>query len=118
MADTIYGEIGDSAADVAAGKNIDQQHVNVTVGGAGDRTQVRLALLELQVSKTQRSQDLLSYAMIIFLAFVVVVAFWSVQQLGGIRQETRDQMALINEHLVRMEAKIQYWDRGAPDERP
>jgi len=112
MADLVRSEIGDAATDVAAGKNIDQQHVNVTVGGeAGDRTQVRLALLEMQVAKTQRSQDLLSYAVMGLTATVVIVTVIMLQSLGGMRQETRDALSTLNEHLIRLESKFEFHDR-------
>lgn len=94
--------------DAGAGHDfIGRDSVQVNVRPDGDRTQVRLALLEMQVMKTQRSQDLLSYAMLAITVILVLVTVATLQMLGGMRQESRDQMAVLRLQMIRVETKIE-----------
>lgn len=104
--DAILSTIGDDARGVAVGKNIYQ-----SVGEDTTSAEVRMARMEMRLASLERSQDRVSWAILLLAAALVIQTIWIIQSQNTALAGISSQMATINRHVVRLEAM---WaaDRG------
>ena len=113
--DLIDTTIGRHGRKIATGKDINQTNtgdVNIAFNADDDdRAAVRLALLEWSIKRTQRSQDVWSYAVIALAAVSLITIFVVTKAYGDFRASIMEQNNRMEQRIIHLEDEIQYIQR-------
>lgn len=119
--DLIDATIGHHGRKIATGKQIEQTNtgdVNVTFNAdEEDRSQVRLALLEWNMRRTQRSQDVWSYAVIALAVVYLANILINTKAYGDLRTDILAQNNRMEQRIIRLEEEIRYMQRQLDRDR-
>lgn len=119
--DLIDTTIGHHGRKIASGKQIEQTNtgdVNVTFNAdEEDRSQVRLALLEWNMRRTQRSQDVWSYAVIALAVVYLANILINTKAYGDLRTDILAQNNRMEQRIIRLEEEIRYMQRQLDRDR-
>ena len=111
--DAILGRVGDHASNVTIGKDI---RINLPDGEPLD---ARLARLEVRLATVERSQNNVSWELLLIALAVVIQTIWAIQSQNSALRDISDKLGDTNRRTVRLEAlwlsagERHYW-QGTP----